>query len=237
MFKIEQLLETAATELGFTKHDFADLAISASKQSGTTATEQAQVAAILKIEIEARDHGAKSAHLRRLAVLCKRLGGRLAIVPYEEISAMIQRDYPDYDRDDEETEAAIDSGLERGAIFSTPDNSDAHGQEWGKKIIYAVEGREDVGHIIHEMGHVFADRHPPDSSKCREWRWFGWESVIARQIGAWETWSRHQDHRFVGDVFLKDLTTRRRQAVIAERIRYAKKIGLLSEAGEPRSIR
>jgi hypothetical protein len=240
LLKIEQLIETA-NRLGFTKPDFADLAICASKQSGATEAEQAEVAATLGIEIEARDQGTKSALIGRLGVLCKRLGGQLALVSGQEIRAMIHRDYPDYDNygTPEEAEAAIGFDLADGERFTTPDNTDNHGQEWGRKIIYAVEGHESVGHIIHEMGHVFADRYPPNNSKCREWRWFGWEIEVARQIGAWKTWSDHQADRFVsnGTVQWSTLTAKRRHAVIAERIRYAKKIGILGEAGEPRSIR
>jgi hypothetical protein len=116
------------------------------------------------------------------------------------------------------------------------EDSDDHGHEWAEKIIYVPHGDENVGHIIQAMGQVFADSERPNSSRS-EWKWFGWEIAIARQIGAWQTWSRHQDNRFVGDVYWSDLTTKRRQAVIAERVRYAKKIGVLSEAGEPRSVR
>jgi hypothetical protein len=89
------------------------------------------------------------------------------------------------------------------------------------------------------MGHVFADRYPPDSSRCREWRWFGWEMAVARRIGAWQTWSLHNANYGVGrdGVEWEGLSTKRRQAIIAERIKHAKKLGVLSEAGEPRSIR
>ncbi|HSX23236.1 MAG TPA: hypothetical protein VLE97_10735 [Gaiellaceae bacterium] len=235
-FKIEDVLETA-TKRGFTRHDFADLAIVAAKRSGATAAEQLRVAAVLGIEAEERDRGTKADHVAALARICEQLGGRLAIVPQREISTMFNRDWPDYDGPlGLEADAGFD--LEHHEGFSSPDDCDSHGLEWRKQIVYAVRGRESVGRIIHEMGHVFASHYPPDSSRCREWSWFGWEMAIARQIGAWQTWSRHNEDYGVGrDDDWGSLSARRRQALIAERTSHAKKIGILGEAGEPRSIR
>ena len=236
-FKIRRLLSTAA-ELGFTKHDFADLASVAAKRSGAGAAEQACVASALGIEAEERDRGAKANHVEALSQICAQLGGRLAIVTQRAMSAMLDRDWPDYDGP-LGLEADANFDLEHHEGFSSPENSDTHGLEWRKKIIYAVRGRESVGQIIHEMGHVFADRYPPDSSRCSEWRWFGWEMAVARRIGAWQTWSRCNANYGVGrdGVEWEGLSTKRRQAVLAERIGHAKKLGVLSEAGEPRSLR
>jgi hypothetical protein len=231
--RLEHLLSTAATEPDFTKHDFADLAVEAARRSGASVTAQIHIAAALGIETEPCDRGTKTDHVRALARICEQLGGRLAIVSRQEISDMLNRDWPDYGSPE-----ASDFDLEYHEGFSEPENSDTHGLEWAKKVVYAVRGREKIGHIIHEMGHVFADRYPPDSSRCREWRWFGWEMAVARQIGAWQAWSRHNADYGVGkDDAWGELSTRRRQAVIAERIAHAKKIGILSAAGEPRSIR
>jgi len=235
--KIERLLRRA-TELRFTKDDFADLAVVSATRSGISSVRQACVAAAVGIDEEERDRGGKAAHLRALARICKRLGGKLVTVTARDISAMINRDWPDYDSAKSFDEADADFDLEHHEGFSSPENSDAHGQEWGKKIVYTVGGRESIGGIIHEMGHVFADRYPPDSSKCREWKWFGWEMAVAREIGAWQTWSRYNATYGVGrDTDWADLSTKGRQAVIAERLRYATKIGIVTPAGEPRSIR
>lgn len=236
--KIRKLLSSAA-ELGLTKHDFADLAVIAAKRSGIDKSRHERVVEALGIEPEPSDRGSKLDHLKALGQLCGQLGGRLAIVSQRDISAMIDRDWPDYDNAGsfEEAEAGFD--LEHHEGFSSPENSATHGQEWGKKIVYAVRGCESVGQIIHEMGHVFADRYPPDSSKCREWYWFGWEMAVARRIGAWQTWSRHNETYGISrkGADWGDLSVRGRQAVMADRIRYATKIGILSEVGEPRSIR
>ena len=229
-FKIEELLSTAA-KLGFTKHDFADLAIVAARRSGATAAEQTLVTTALGIEVQERDRGTKHDHVSALARVCRQLGGRLAIVSQRTLSDLFNRDWPD-----EGDEDSFD--LEHHEGFSPTNEDDMqHGLNWRERIVYAVRGREKVASIIHEMGHVFADRYPPDSSRCREWRWFGWEIAVARRISAWETWSRHNARRSVGGAEWGELPMKRRQAVIANRVRYAKRIGVLSETGEPRSVR
>lgn len=230
--KIERLLSTAS-ELGFTRYDFADLALAAARRSGAAVAEQTRVASALGLEAEERDHGTKHDQVTALARLCEQLGGRLMIVTQRTLSNLFNRDWPD-----EGDEGFDDFDLEHHEGFSPTDENDMqHGLNWREKNVYAVRGHERIASIIHEMGHVFADRYPPDSSRCREWRWFGWEMVIARRIGAWGTWSRHNARYGVGDVEWGELSTRRRQAIIADRIKHAKRIGILSEAGEPRSVR
>lgn len=231
--KIKDLLEKAA-KLGFTKHDFTDLAIIATKRSGASVLSRDHVARALGIVEEPRDHGTKITHLRALAQICRKLGGQLLIVPRSTLSALFNRDWPDEPDEDFDLEK-----LERqGGYSPAEDGNMEHGQNWRDKIIYAMKGHESIGSIIHEMGHVFADPHPPDSSRCREWRWFGWEMSVARQIGAWETWSRHNNEYGVGaDEAWGYLSARKRQAVIGDCIRLAKKIGVVSASGEPRSLR
>ena len=161
-------------------------------------------------------------HLRDLARLCRQLGGRLAIIS--------QRSYDDlfYDR----------KGVD-GELHVSPFTNN-HGLHWNHKIIYAVHGREEVGSIIHEMGHVFADAHHPEHRACREWSWFGWEIAIARQIGASRTWSRQNGNYATGEDGGGDwgkISVKQRRVVVAERLTYARKIGVLATDGTPRSVR
>ena len=231
-FKIEQLLESA-TKLGFTKHDFADLALVAAQRSGAAVTAQRSVARSLGIRLSApHDQGTKRYHLQALARICQKLGGQLMLVPRQTLSDMFNRDWPEDKRIDL-------ARMERRGGYSPAVGDDMdHGQNWRDKIIYAARGRESIGSIIHEMGHVFADLHPPDSSKCCEWKWFGWEMAVARRISAWETWSKYNDCYGVGGPFSwGDLSAKERQALIDERIQHAKKIGVLSATGIPRSLR
>jgi hypothetical protein len=51
--KVDALLRHA-TSLGFTEQDFADLALAAADQSGTSVKEQRKIAAILNARAEAR---------------------------------------------------------------------------------------------------------------------------------------------------------------------------------------
>lgn len=161
-------------------------------------------------------------HLRSLSRICRRFGGRLAIVTqryYDRIFGC--RPY------------------DPNGVCESPFTS-AHGIHWQKKIIYAVRGREEVGSIIHEMGHVFADLHHPQSGQSREWAWFGWEVAMARQIDAWRVWSRQNGNYNTSESGGDEwgiLSTSKRKALVAERLAHAQKIGVLTSNGTPRSIR
>ena len=160
----------------------------------------------------------KQDQLRSLKRVCRRFGGRLAIISQRYFDRLFT--------------------LHRGDVCESPFTS-AHGIHWGKKVVYAVRGREEVGSLIHEMGHVFADHRHPDSSRCREFRWFGWEVALARQIDAYRVWS-HQN----GDYATNDagrtwgmLSATERRAVALERLAFAKKIRVVGPDGAPRSVR
>jgi hypothetical protein len=196
--------------------------------------------------LPSRRKTSKQDQLRALARICRQLGGQLKIVTERDVHAMIDRDWPDYDNHEsfEEAEAGFD--LETHEGFSSPENSDAHGLEWKKKIVYAVRGRENVSQIIHEMGHVFADRHAPESSKADEWSWFGWEMTIACRISAWQAWSKHNGGYRLGkgvtggvgkDKDWYDLTAGESRAIYFDRVAYAKQIGIVAADGTPRSVR
>lgn len=166
----------------------------------------------------------KREHLRALARICHQFGGQLAIIS--------QRAYDDL----------FDHRLARECGYLASPFTDAHGVHWGKKTVYSVRGREEVGSIIHEMGHVFADEHDPEHRKCSEWAWFGWEIALARHIGAARTWSRQNGNYNVGGEFGESgdwslLSAAQRRAVVADRLAHAHKIGVLDVDGAPRSIR
>ena len=168
----------------------------------------------------------KHDQLRSLAILCRSLGGGLAIVSQDQYDHLFYDPHCDHDRDPE-------------GVTESPFTS-AHGIHWKRKIIYAVEGREEIGSIIHEMGHVFADRHHPYSNKCSEFEWFGWEVAVARQIGPYRVWSRQNgdyatDER--GGAEWSSLSTPERRALVLARLGHAQKIGVLGPDGAPRSLR
>jgi hypothetical protein len=54
------------------------------------------------------------------------------------------------------------------------------------KVIVCSEEIPSVGHLIHEMGHVFATTKKPNDSN--EWDFFAWEVALAKELGVYSTW-------------------------------------------------
>ncbi len=165
--------------------------------------------------------------LRALSHVCSAFGGSLAIVSLREFERLFNEE------DSDETPWGPED-------LSVSPFTLGHGLWWRKKIVYAVRGHEEVGSIIHEMGHVFAEEHHPDHHQCCEWNWFGWEVSLARQIGAFRTWSRQNSNYLTSEGGASEwgmLTAKRRRALIADRLVHARKIGVLDASGAPRCIR
>ncbi len=164
----------------------------------------------------------KPDHLRALARVCRGFGGQLARVSQRAFDLLFE----DADPSD------------RADVCLSPFTF-AHGIHWRKKIVYAVRGREEIGTIIHEMGHVFADPHHPEDLKANEYAWLGWEIALARRVGAYRTWSRHNSNYIVESPNRDwgELDTKERRAVVADRLAHAMKIGVVDPDGTPRSIR
>lgn len=168
-------------------------------------------------------------HLRTLARVCRQFGGRLTVLSQSTFDNLVEQ--------------AFDSADDRiGDGLNMAPFTDAHALHWRKKVIYVVRGREQVGSIIHEMGHVFAAPHNPEHicRECREWDWLGWEIALARQIGAAQVWSRHNANYHTGEGGggqWNKLSTKRRRAVVADRLTRARKIGVVDADGAPRSVR
>lgn len=167
----------------------------------------------------------KTDHLRALARICRRFSGRLSVLSQRAFDALFEQ-HVDHVYGGEELSAAP--------------FADAHGLWWKKKIIYTVQGRENVNNIIHEMGHVFAAPHHPDCScrTCHEWNWLGWEIALARQIDAVPTWSYHNaSYAIGGGAQWGKLTAEKRRAVVTGRLTHARKAGFIGSNGELRSAR
>jgi hypothetical protein len=165
-------------------------------------------------------------HLRALARVCRRWGGRLAIISEDKFYDLFDNPHrADQCSHEELSEAPFGHG---------------HGLHWREKTVYALRGHERVGVIIHEMGHVFAAQHHPECfcGACHEWDWLGWEIALARQIDAWQAWSRHNANYGTdkGDYWW-ELSTKKRKTVVAESLKRARKIGVLDADDNPRSVR
>lgn len=166
--------------------------------------------------------------LRTLARICRGLGGQFKIVSSQK-----------------EWDALFDA-REGLCMPHTVGSRYEYGIRWDRKIVYAGRNTTHIGFVIHEAGHVFADRHPPNDAKCVEWEWLGWEITVARQIGAMRAWSIQNGNYHMGEGIdggvgknkdWSDLTAKERQAIITDRVAHAQKVGLIGADGSPRSIR
>jgi hypothetical protein len=103
------------------------------------------------------------------------------------------------------------------------------------RVIY-WDSQPRLGSLIHEMGHVFAARKPP--SEASEWRFFGWEYVVARRAGCAKEWiESNRDYVLGGGAReFGSLTTAQKRQKLASRIRFARRAGLVKH-GAPVSIR
>ncbi len=160
--------------------------------------------------------------IERLARACRRWGGELVTLP---------------------SLAAFEHLFFQEEYSSAPAAS-LHGIQWWKKQIYVVEGRADVNAVIHEMGHVFADSVPPKASN--EWKFFGWEVALARMVRGYTLWSDCNLYTMgpargkageLSGLDWSDLTSIGRREVVRERIRTAKRLGLVTKTGRPVAVR
>jgi hypothetical protein len=165
--------------------------------------------------------------LQALAQICRRFGGQLRLVSKNEFFTLL---------------AANDDVKMPHTAGSLPE----YATHWERKIVYALHGTKHVGYLIHEIGHVFADRHHPDSDKCDEWAWLGWEIAVACSIGAWAVWSQQNGNYGMGDGTSegvgknkdwRELSAKERAVIARDRLAHAKKLGTLSKRGVPRSVR
>lgn len=103
-----------------------------------------------------------------------------------------------------------------------------------------------LGGMVHEMGHAFALKMPP--ARCEEWAFFGWEYLVAKRAGCLAQWMESSGNYQVfvpaglGCVALGrhlefgELTQLEQRRVLAERIHFARKNGLI-KFGAPVSVR
>jgi len=113
----------------------------------------------------------------------------------------------------------------------------AHAIDWTARIIYVVKGRADVPAILHEMGHVFASRRSPWHSK--EFSFFGWEYLLAKELGITRAWAKSNQGYSVGDdgTLYADLTPQQRKRVVQTQILKGIKLGIISKGHVPLTVR
>lgn len=124
--------------------------------------------------------------------------------------------------------------------------SDDYGVRWGKREVHYRAGRE-LGPIIHELGHVFACRFPPNHRMCIEPRFFGWEWVLSQELGLEKEWlASVQDYGLTyelypyaggGTDFYNAEDAGEAWIVFDNAVKLGKRYGNLNEYGEPVSVR
>lgn len=97
--------------------------------------------------------------LQRLRKLAKRWGGNILRVTAQQ--------YVDYD----------------DRFSFAPFSSNMLGVIWDEKLV-CYSGRVSWIEVVHEMGHVFASKLPPNTKGIDEGDFFGWEYRIVETIGA-----------------------------------------------------
>jgi hypothetical protein len=151
--------------------------------------------------------------LTYLSRLCSLWGGELTILPEPEFQAL------DY---------------QEPGISGAPDGW--HAVDLPRRRVIAARGHVCPGCVIHEMGHLFLVEAEPEVCPD-EWPWFGWEVVLARQVGCYPTWSKSSSTYIVGGscqgMEWGRLKPHERRCLITDRIAHAKTIGILSQDGEP----
>ena len=163
------------------------------------------------------------AAITKLQALCRRWGGDLVLIPRDSYDNLFYTERKD----------SIFPKLRHRRMREAPFAS-WHGLHWEAKLVFATHEAAEVGPIIHEMGHVFAvPAYPGD-----EWHFLGWEALVARQIGAYETWSKENWNYGTndGDEW-GTLSRKQQQELLVERIADGKKLGIINRLGRPVAVR
>lgn len=85
----------------------------------------------------------------------------------------------------------------KGALLEAP-FIDGHCIDWEKRTVYVRKSNLRLHAIIHEMGHLFATTIHPDSGRCDELTWIGWEYVIARNLRIVTSWRESNESYGMG---------------------------------------
>ena len=112
-----------------------------------------------------------------------------------------------------------------------------------KLIVYVIDSAPEIEpvSIVHEIGHVFASKKQPYSSK--EFGFFGWEYTLCQRVGiTLKAWRKSHAHYQVGNrrdgyALIKDMSAQAHEKLIQQAIRHAVRHGLIDANGNPVSIR
>jgi hypothetical protein len=121
---------------------------------------------------------------------------------------------------------------------------------WKRRVIvwdpWFIRTVADAAEVIHELGHVFASRSPPNDKLTNETNFLGWEYALARKLKCVKAWlAGMRDYGVAGlptttglgkGFFeLGDLTSPQLRELMCERLALAEKLGL-TKGGVPVSL-
>lgn len=167
---------------------------------------------------------------KKLVKLAKRLGGQVLPIPAERWKGGLYSQFP------------TDLGS-RGWL--TAPFCKSIGVYWSEKlIVHQLAGFSNAG-LIHEMGHTFASKHPPNSKHVEEVDFLGWELELAKSLGVRPAWLREMasygvnidDDGINSFCTISELSRKGRDKVFAEARATAIKLGSLGPKGEIRTVR
>jgi hypothetical protein len=152
-------------------------------------------------------------HLLRLRYLCRMWGGQIRIVTDDTY----------YDRTDSQP-----------GFYEAPFNTPYLGFFWKSKVIWAAQPFT-WPNVLHEMGHVFACRHPPLNQPAGndEWDFFGWEYATALYIhGDLDQWTDANSDYGTDDGDFATLTHEKQKELLGDRLAAAENLGLIQASPE-----
>lgn len=135
------------------------------------------------------------------------------------------------------------------ALVSVSPFDESCGIRWGKKELHCCFGTS-IGSLIHEAGHIFASRLPPNHPKCEETRFFAWEWALAKKLDIEQEWFDSMPEYGLGshltgpDIWAKPMTSSFGDLLPDElpivwkySLAFSRKFGLIGAGDEPLVIR
>lgn len=148
--------------------------------------------------------------IRSLVKLCKLWGGSLELISEDEHSKLKER---------EDFSEAPFTHADLGVLWAE------------KRIVYTARVEVQATEIIHEMGHVFADKSAPDdNSESEEIDFLGWEIQVARKVRVpLDVWFQNNKD-YIVDIYggdLGDVEPKDREEVASRYVELSTQKGLL----------
>jgi hypothetical protein len=89
--------------------------------------------------------------------------------------------------------------LEKLNVFYLSPFAPNLGIHWPSRTVVYADDSVRWPHIVHEMGHVFAQEQPPDGIFVDELNFLGWEYRMAQKVGDLKEWLDANDDYQIGD--------------------------------------